>query len=123
MAVTKLHVKKNDTVTILSGKDKGKTGRILRVLPEKGRVVVENVNMIKRHTRPNQQNSEGGILEKEATLDISNVQLVCSSCASTVRTGMRTLDDGSKVRFCKNVTRLWTSNGDLHGQTAREISE
>jgi len=106
MAVTKLHVKKNDTVTILSGKDKGKTGRILRVLPEKGRVVVENVNMIKRHTRPNQKNSEGGILEKEATLDISNVQLVCSSCASTVRTGMRTLDDGSKVRFCKKCNEI-----------------
>ena len=106
MAVTKLHVKKDDTVTILSGKDKGKTGRILKVLPEKGRVVVESINMVKRHTRPNQQNSEGGILEKEATMDISNVQLVCSSCNASVRTGMRTLDDGSKVRFCKKCNEI-----------------
>jgi large subunit ribosomal protein L24 len=106
MAVTKLHVKKDDTVAILSGKDKGKTGRVLRVLPEKSRVVVENVNMVKRHTRPNQQNSEGGILEKEATLDISNVQLICSSCNTPVRTGMRTLDDGSKVRFCKKCNEI-----------------
>lgn len=106
MAVTKLHVKKDDTVAILSGKDKGKTGRVLRVLPEKGRVVVENINMVKRHTRPNQQNSEGGILEKEATLDISNVQLVCSSCNTAARTGMRTLDDGNKVRFCKKCNEI-----------------
>ncbi len=106
MAVTKLHVKKDDTVSILSGKDKGKTGRVLRVLPEKGRVVVESINIVKRHTRPNQQNSEGGILEKEATLDISNVQLVCSSCDTAARTGMRTLDDGNKVRFCKKCNEI-----------------
>ncbi len=106
MAVTKLHVKKDDTVTILSGKDKGKTGRILKVMPEKGRVVVENINMVKRHTRPNQQNSEGGIIEKEASLDICKVQLVCSSCKAAVRTGMRTLDDDSKVRFCKKCNEI-----------------
>jgi large subunit ribosomal protein L24 len=106
MAVTKLHVKKDDTVAILSGKDKGKTGRVLRVLPEKGRVVVENINMVKRHTRPTQQNNEGGILEKESTLDISNVQLVCSSCNTAARTGMRTLDDGNKVRFCKKCNEI-----------------
>lgn len=106
MAVTKLHVKKDDTVAILSGKDKGKTGRVLRVLPEKGRVVVESINMVKRHTRPNQQNSEGGIIEKESTLDISNVQLVCSSCNTAARTGMRSLDDGNKVRFCKKCNEI-----------------
>ena len=106
MAVTKLPVQKDDTVTILAGKGKCKTGRILKVLPEKGRVVVESINIVKRHTRPNQQNSEGGILEKEATMDISNVQLVCSSCNSSVRTGMRTLDDGSKVRFCKKCNEI-----------------
>jgi large subunit ribosomal protein L24 len=106
MAVTKLHVKKDDTVAILSGKDKGKTGRILKVMSEKGRVVVENVNMVKRHTRPNQQNSEGGIIEKEASLDICKVQLVCSSCSAAVRTGMRTLNDDSKVRFCKKCNEI-----------------
>ena len=106
MAVTKLHVKKDDTVEILAGKDKGKTGKILKVLTEKGRVVVENINMVKRHTRPNQQNNEGGILEKEASVEISNVQLVCSSCNTAARTGMRTLDDGSKVRFCKKCNEI-----------------
>lgn len=106
MAVTKLHVKKDDTVAILAGKDKGKTGKILKVLTDKERVVVENINMVKRHTRPNQQNSEGGILEKEASVEISNVQLVCSSCNTAARTGMRTLDDGSKVRFCKKCNEI-----------------
>lgn len=106
MAVTKLHVKKDDTVEILAGKDKGKTGKVLKVLTEKGRVVVENINMVKRHTRPNQQNNEGGILEKEASVEISNVQLICSSCSTAARTGMRTLDDGSKVRFCKKCNEI-----------------
>ena len=99
MAVVKLHVKKDDTVKILAGKDKGKTGKVLKVLPEKQRVLVENLNIVKRHTRPTQANNEGGILEKEAPIAISNVQLVCSSCNTAARTGQRVLDDGSKVRF------------------------
>jgi len=106
MAATKLHVKKDDTVMILAGKDKGKTGKVMRVLPEKGQVVVENINMIKRHTRPNARNNEGGIIEKEAALDASNVLLVCGSCHKAARTGMRTLDNGSKVRFCKKCNEI-----------------
>ena len=106
MAVVKLHVKKDDTVMILAGKDKGKTGKVLRVLPEKQRVLVENLNIIKRHTRPTQANNEGGILEREASIDISNVQLVCSSCSKPARTGQRVLEDGSKVRFCKKCNEI-----------------
>jgi large subunit ribosomal protein L24 len=101
MAVHKLHFRKNDQVMVVAGKEKGKTGKVLRVFPEKGRVLVENLNVIKRHTRPNRANAEGGIIEKEAPLDISNVQLVCKACGKSTRTGIRTLEDGSKVRFCK----------------------
>lgn len=106
MAVAKLHVKKDDTVMILAGKDKGKTGKVLQVLPEKQRVLVENLNMIKRHTRPTQSNNEGGIIEKEAPIAASNVQLICSSCNKAARTGERVLDDGSKVRFCKKCNEI-----------------
>jgi large subunit ribosomal protein L24 len=101
MAVNKLHVRKNDQVVVVAGKEKGKTGKVLRVFPEKGRVLVENLNVVKRHTRPSRANAEGGIIEREAQLDISNVQLVCKACDKPTRTGIRVLEDGSKVRFCK----------------------
>lgn len=101
MSIVKLHVKKNDMVEIIAGKERGKTGKVLRVLPGKGRVVVENLNVIKRHTRPNQLNPEGGIIEKEAPLSISNVMLICGSCNQAARTGVRMLEDGSKTRYCK----------------------
>jgi len=106
MAVTKLHVKKDDTVMIIAGKDKGKSGKVLRVLPDKGRVLVENLNVIKRHTRPSQMNNEGGIIEKEAAIAISNVQLLCKGCNKPARTGIKVLDDGSKVRFCKKCNEI-----------------
>lgn len=106
MANKKAHVKKDDMVMITTGKDSGKTGKVLRVLPEKGRVVVESLNMIKRHSRPRPGQTEGGIIEKEAPLDISNVMVVCSSCSEPSRTGIRTLDDGSKVRFCKKCNEI-----------------
>ncbi|OEU76929.1 MAG: 50S ribosomal protein L24 [Desulfuromonadales bacterium C00003093] len=101
MATAKLHVKKNDMVKIIAGKENGKTGKVLRVFPAKGRVVVENLNVIKRHTRPSQSNPEGGIVEKEAPLSISNVMLICGSCNEATRTGVRKLEDGSKTRYCK----------------------
>ncbi len=106
MAVTKLHVKKDDLVMIVAGKDKGKSGKVLRVLPEKSRVLVENINLIKRHTRPSQSNSEGGIIEREAPIAISNVQLLCQGCSKPARTGIKTLEDGSKVRFCKKCNEI-----------------
>lgn len=106
MASKKLHVKKSDMVMIIAGKDKGKTGKIMRVLAEKGRVVVENLNVVKRHTRPTRANSEGGIIEKEAPLAASNVLLLCGACNKPTRTGIRILDDGSKARFCKKCNEI-----------------
>ena len=106
MAVTKLHVKKDDLVMVVTGKDKGKSGKVLRVLPEKQRVLVENLNVIKRNTRPSQANKEGGIIEKEAPIAISNVQLICPGCSQPARTGIKVLDDGSKVRFCKKCNEI-----------------
>jgi len=106
MAVTKLHVKQDDLVMIVAGKDKGKSGKVLRVMPDKGRVLVENINLIKRHTRPSRTNSEGGIIEKEAPIALSNVQLLCQGCDKPARTGLKVLEDGSKVRFCKKCNEI-----------------
>lgn len=101
MASAKLHVKKNDMVKVIAGKERGKTGKVLRVLPDKGRVVVESLNLIKRHTRPTQSQPDGGIIEREAPLSLSNVMLMCASCSEPARTGIRNLEDGSKTRYCK----------------------
>ena len=101
MSIVKMHIKKSDMVKIIAGKEQGKTGKVLRVFPGKSRVVVEGLNMIKRHTRPNQLYPEGGILEKEAPLSASNVMLICGSCNQPVRTGVRLLEDGDKTRYCK----------------------
>ncbi|MGK2906204.1 MAG: 50S ribosomal protein L24 [Desulfuromonadales bacterium] len=106
MAVTKLHVKKDDLVMIIAGKDKGKSGKVLRVMPDKGRVLVESLNLIKRHTRPSRTNNEGGIIEKEAPIALSNVQLLCQGCNKPARTGIRVLEDGSKSRFCKKCNEI-----------------
>jgi large subunit ribosomal protein L24 len=95
-------IKKNDEVYILRGKDRGKTGRVLIVNPGKNRIVVEGVQMIKRHTRPNpQRNIKGGIVEKEASIHISNVALVCKNCKKHTRIGKSVLSDGRRVRSCK----------------------
>jgi large subunit ribosomal protein L24 len=95
-------LKKNDNVVVISGRDRGKRGRVLRVIPDKARVVVEGVNFIKRHTRPNpQRNIKGGIVEREAALAAANVQLVCPECSRPTRVGRRQLDDGRRVRVCR----------------------
>jgi large subunit ribosomal protein L24 len=106
MATVKFHVKKDDMVKIIAGKEKGKTGKVLRVFPAKGRVVVESLNVIKRHTRPTQLNPEGGIVEKEAPLSLSNVMLICGSCSEATRTGVKVLEDGSKARYCKKCNEI-----------------
>jgi large subunit ribosomal protein L24 len=94
-------LKKNDNVIVIAGRDRGKRGRVLRVIPDKGRLIVEGVNFIKRHTRPNpQKNVKGGIVEREASLSAANVQLVCPECGAQTRIGRRTLDAGKRVRFC-----------------------
>lgn len=94
-------LKKDDQVEVLSGKDKGRVGKILRVDPKTNKAIVEKVNMVKRHTKPNPANQQGGIIDKEAMLDLSNLKLICPKCAKTVRIGQKFLDDGSKVRVCK----------------------
>lgn len=99
--MAKLHVKKGDRVKVIAGKDKGKEGEILRALPEKGRVVVEKVNIVKKAMRPTQQNPQGGISSMEAPINASNVMLVCPSCKAATRVGHRFKDDGKKVRVCK----------------------
>jgi large subunit ribosomal protein L24 len=98
---TKPHVKKGDNVLVTAGKDRGKQGKVLRVNPDKGTAVVERVNLLKKHTRPNpQKNVKGGILERESAIRMSNLQVICPSCNEPTRTGSHRTEDGAK-RFCK----------------------
>ena len=101
MTLEKKTLKKDDKVKVLVGKDKGKIGKVLKVQQKKERVLVENVNMVKRHSRPSAQNRQGGIVEKEAGIHWSNVMLVCSKCLSPVRIKTQTLEDGNKKRVCR----------------------
>ena len=95
-------IRKNDNVVVIAGRDRGKRGRVLRVLPAKGRLIVEGVNFIKRHTKANpQKNIKGGVIEREAALNASNVQILCPECGAPTRIGSRRLDDGRRVRFCR----------------------
>lgn len=94
-------IRKNDKVMVLVGKEKGKIGTVLKVNAETQRVIVEKTNMVKRHSRPTRQVAQGGIIEKEAPIHLSNVMIVCNKCAERTRIGKRKLDDGSKVRICK----------------------
>ena len=94
-------IRKNDTILVIAGKEKGKRGRVLFVIPARGRVIVEHVNMIKRHQRPTQKVRQGGIIEREGSLHVSNVMLVCGKCDKPTRTGKQVLADGRRVRVCK----------------------
>jgi large subunit ribosomal protein L24 len=97
-----LHVKKNDQVLVIAGKDKGARGRVLRVLPSAGRAIVERVNLIKRHTRPNPQRGiQGGILDREAPIEVSNLMVICPACGKPSRLGRKRLDDGRGARVCR----------------------
>ncbi|MGE5361570.1 MAG: 50S ribosomal protein L24 [Bacteroidales bacterium] len=102
MAELQTPLRKNDQVVVTTGKDRGKRGRVLKVLRDKNRLVVEGVNFISRHTKPNpQKNIKGGVVKREASLHASNVQLVCPECGAQTRIGHRLLGDGRKVRFCR----------------------
>ncbi|HNQ63860.1 MAG TPA: 50S ribosomal protein L24 [Syntrophorhabdaceae bacterium] len=94
------HVKKNDLVMVITGKDKGKTGKVMRINKKKDRLVVEKVNMVKRHVKQSQK-TKGGIMEKEGMIHVSNVMIYCEKCSKPVRVGTRILEDGKKIRFCK----------------------
>ena len=102
MEKVKVHVRKKDTVMVISGKDKGKIGEVLSVMPKTGKVIVRDVNVVSRHTKPNKQNMQGGIIKKEAAIFSSKVMLYCNSCKNVTRISNKILDDGSKVRVCKN---------------------
>lgn len=97
----KYKIKKNDMVMVVSGRDRGKTGKVMRVLRERGRVVIERLNMVKRHSKARGAASPGGIVDKEAPLDISNVMIFCERCNAPVRVGIKAADDGSKSRVCR----------------------
>ena len=98
----KSRIKKNDEVLVIKGRDRGSKGRVLRVLPAGDSAVVERINMIKRHTRPNPQKQvQGGILEREGPIRLSNVKLVCPECGKPTRVGRKRLEDGSGVRVCR----------------------
>lgn len=96
-----MHIRREDTVEILTGDDAGSTGRVLRVLTDKNKVVVEGINRVYRHMKPSRRNPQGGRLSKEMPISASNVLLVCTSCKRGVRTGKRYSADGRKERFCK----------------------
>jgi large subunit ribosomal protein L24 len=95
------HVRKGDLVAVIAGRERGKRGKVLRVLPDEGRVLIEKVNMVKKHQRPTQKLRQGGIIEREGALALANVLLVCGRCDRPARTGIKVLGDERRVRVCK----------------------
>lgn len=98
----KTYLKKNDQVEVIAGKDKGRVGKVLRVLRDQEKAVVERINMVKKHTKGREMNQPGQIVDKEAPIHVSNLQLICPECTNTGRIGRKILDDGTKVRYCKS---------------------
>lgn len=101
-----MKIRKNDTVLVIAGKDRGKKGRVRRALPKKQKVIVEGVNMIKRHSRARRAARQAGIIELEAPLHVSNVMLLCNKCNKPVRVGFRFLADGRKARICRSCQEV-----------------
>jgi len=106
MEKNKCHIRKNDKVKVITGKDNGKIGKVIDVLEKKNRLLIENVNMVKRHTRPSASNKQGGIVEGEAAIHWSNVMLMCNKCIAPVRIKMQRLEDGKKVRVCRKCNEI-----------------
>jgi large subunit ribosomal protein L24 len=100
---SKLHIKKNDTVKVISGKSKGKKGKVLEVSPKEGKVIVEGVNMVTKHVKPKKQGQAGGILKAEGPLYACKVMLICPKCGKPTRIGHKIMEDGSKERVCRNA--------------------
>ncbi|MFW5984673.1 MAG: 50S ribosomal protein L24 [Halanaerobiaceae bacterium] len=101
-----MRIKKGDEVEVIAGKDIGKRGEVLNVDREENRVMVEGINIVHRHTKPSQEMQQGGIIENEAPIHVSNVQLICPSCGEKTRIGADFLDDGTKVRVCKKCDNI-----------------
>ncbi|MBI2963491.1 MAG: 50S ribosomal protein L24 [Deltaproteobacteria bacterium] len=98
---SKLKIKKGDTVLVVSGRDRGKSGKVMRVTPDRRQVLVERLNVVKRHQKPRGTTGGGGIVEKEAPLHVSKVMLLCGKCSKPVRLGRRALEDGRRMRVCR----------------------
>jgi large subunit ribosomal protein L24 len=95
-------IKRNDMVKVIAGKDRGKTGKVLKVFPANGTAIVENINFVKKATRPNpNRNIKGGIIQKEAGIQLSNLMVICPECSKYIRVGLQKLEDGKRVRLCK----------------------
>lgn len=94
-------IRKNDTVMVIAGKDKGKTGKVLKVFPELGKAIVEGVNFVKKHMRRTREEQQGGVIQKEALIQLSNLAIFCKGCNRPTRVGVKVLADGSKSRYCK----------------------
>jgi len=103
----RMEIKKDDVVVVIAGAEKGKKGRVIEALPSESRVVVEKVNVVKRHQRPNQQQRQGGIIEREAKIDSSNVQIFCPKCDRSSRIGHKMLENGKKVRVCRRCGEMF----------------
>lgn len=101
MAAAKVKIRRNDTVMVIKGRERGKSGKVLRVLPDEGRVIIERLNIVKRHSKPQGATSAGGILEKEAPLQLANVMVMCDRCNAPVRIGIKAGADGARSRICR----------------------
>ena len=106
MEKVRINIKKDDKVKVMSGKDRGKVGKVLRVDHKKNRVLVEGVEQVKRHQRPSASNRQGGIVEGEAAIHASNVLILCNKCVSPVRVKMSMIEDGAKVRVCRKCNEI-----------------
>lgn len=106
MVTNRTHLKKDDKVKIIAGKDKGKMGKVLKIIRNKNRLVVENINIAKRHVKPTAGNPQGGIIDKEAPIHWSNVTLMCNKCVTPSRIKMKRLEDGKKVRVCSKCNEI-----------------
>jgi large subunit ribosomal protein L24 len=96
-----VQIRKNDSVMVISGKERGKTGKVLRVNPREDAVIIERINVVKRHTKPRGPQQAGGIIEKEASIPASNIMIMCDKCNAPVRIGQKVLADGNKLRLCR----------------------
>ena len=96
-----MQIRKNDSVIVIGGRERGKTGKVLRVVPDKDAVIIERLNIVKRHTKPRGPQQPGGIVEKEAAIHASNIMILCDKCNAPVRVGHKILADGQKIRICR----------------------
>lgn len=106
MTMTTCTIKKDDKVKIITGKDNGKIGKVLKVFKNKNKILIENINIVKKHTKPNAQTKQGGIVESEAPVHRANVMLMCNKCIKPARIKMQRLDDGKKVRVCRKCNEI-----------------